>query len=318
MISDEPRIIQRSGTNSAVAARTFGTVYNGHDIRFAPTKRFVFRHRTIRDRNVSLMSSAVSADWIGSFTPDGRILLAWSTAGSLHIDDDTPTRPGIPVLLPTAHPFTVAAPAGTVQLISLDSGFVNAVQGVVLNRPPGYATLHLEPLDAALPHLLTCIKAVADNAFNAQHVVPEHLSAQVLLAESILYSFGGASLEYQQRHALSMASNVVQRAQVWLGEHCDGPVQLSDICDVVGVSARALQENFTKHLGVSPMAYLLTIRLDRVRIALQLANASETTVGMVAASWGFRHLGRFSNTYHNRYGEYPKQTLRTPSSAAGR
>ncbi len=58
------------------------------------------------------------------------------------------------------------------------------------------------------------------------------------------------------------------------------------------------------------MAYLRDLRLEKARLGLQLADPRETSVAMVAHSCGFRHMGRFSGSYRDAYGEYPGDTLR--------
>jgi len=76
----------------------------------------------------------------------------------------------------------------------------------------------------------------------------------------------------------------------------------------VHLSVRALQEGFSRELGVAPMPYVRQVRLQRVRDAL--AHPTEaTTVGAVAARFGFAHLGRFAGHYLERFGELPSVTL---------
>jgi transcriptional regulator GlxA family with amidase domain len=73
---------------------------------------------------------------------------------------------------------------------------------------------------------------------------------------------------------------------------------------------RALQEGFARELGMPPLAYLRQVRLDRAWADLVQAEPTATTVAEVALRWGFAHLGRFSAAYSQRFGEYPKDTLR--------
>lgn len=308
-VGNAPRTAERCGRTTADALRTVRAVYDGRDVRFAPTDRFAFRHRTVRHHNVALLSSAVSTSAAASFTPDGTPVLAWSTAGCLRVDDDAPTQPGVPVLLPTDRPFTLLVPAGTVQVLRVDRGFLDAVNGVVFDHRFA-GRLRSRPAEAEVSHLLARIDAVAVNALHPDRNPGGHLSAQVLLAESVLRAFGGADAEPDAR-PVRRTENTVQLAQAWLAEHCDRPLQLADVCGAVGVSSRTLQENFVQHVGVSPMTYLLQVRLDRVRIALQLADCAQTTVAEVAHRWGFRHMGRFSSTYFQRFDEYPRKTLQT-------
>ncbi|WP_420031488.1 AraC family transcriptional regulator [Streptomyces sp. cg28] len=78
------------------------------------------------------------------------------------------------------------------------------------------------------------------------------------------------------------------------------------------VSLRTLQEAFRKHVGMSPMAYVAEVRLQRVRMQLRTSPPGSATVTNVAYQWGFAHLGRFALRYRARFGETPSQTLRTP------
>jgi AraC-like DNA-binding protein len=75
------------------------------------------------------------------------------------------------------------------------------------------------------------------------------------------------------------------------------------------VSVRTLQEGFHRHLGMSPMAYLRTVRLRRAHSDLRAVHPSHTTVAAIAHRWGFTHLGRFATAYKAVYGEAPQQAL---------
>ena len=81
------------------------------------------------------------------------------------------------------------------------------------------------------------------------------------------------------------------------------------LAEVAGVSVRSLFAGFREHRGTGPMAYLRTVRLERVRHDL-LNDASVASVSAAALRWGFAHLGRFSAEYRRVFGECPAQTLR--------
>ncbi|MFD4198280.1 MULTISPECIES: AraC family transcriptional regulator [Amycolatopsis] len=78
----------------------------------------------------------------------------------------------------------------------------------------------------------------------------------------------------------------------------------------VSVSARALTNGFRAETGMTPMAYLQNVRLDRAHQDLLDTDPSRTTVTHVAGRWGFTHLGRFAAAYRARYEEPPSRTLR--------
>ncbi len=84
---------------------------------------------------------------------------------------------------------------------------------------------------------------------------------------------------------------------------------ITDICVTTGVSERTLQYAFRSAMQLTPVAYLRTLRLNRVRTDLLLALPTHTTVTQIAMRWGFVHLGEFSQEYKRLFGERPSETL---------
>ncbi|WP_308368726.1 AraC family transcriptional regulator [Streptomyces sp. ISL-36] len=89
------------------------------------------------------------------------------------------------------------------------------------------------------------------------------------------------------------------------------PFTTTELADRARVGVRRLQESFREYVGMSPMAYVREIRLDRVHEELRGAGPGELSVSEVAWRWGFAHLGRFAAQYRTRFGETPSQTLRS-------
>lgn len=83
-----------------------------------------------------------------------------------------------------------------------------------------------------------------------------------------------------------------------------------DLARIAGVSTRSLQAGFSDHVGMSPMSYLRSVRLDRAHAELVTSDPAVTTVAEVACTWRFTHLGRFASLYRERYGRNPSATLR--------
>jgi AraC-like DNA-binding protein len=86
---------------------------------------------------------------------------------------------------------------------------------------------------------------------------------------------------------------------------------VADLALIAGMSVRSLQEGFRRHVGMSPMAYLQQIRLERAHDSLLVEHPQRVTVAAIAHRWGFTHLGRFARAYRCRYGVSPSDTLRT-------
>jgi transcriptional regulator GlxA family with amidase domain len=85
---------------------------------------------------------------------------------------------------------------------------------------------------------------------------------------------------------------------------------VSDLCKVASVSERTLESAFKQIMGLTPMAYLVRLRLHRVRQALLAGSQGSTTVSAEALNCGFWHFGEFSRAYKECFGELPSDTLR--------
>jgi AraC-like DNA-binding protein len=103
---------------------------------------------------------------------------------------------------------------------------------------------------------------------------------------------------------------VVRTARAFIEDNAHKPLTVGDIARAAGVGVRGLQQGFQRSLDTSPTQYLRQVRLRRVHRELLAADAATTTVGEVAARWGFAHQGRFAAYYRQQYGVAPTETLR--------
>jgi AraC family ethanolamine operon transcriptional activator len=87
-------------------------------------------------------------------------------------------------------------------------------------------------------------------------------------------------------------------------------IRLAEICDEFDVSERTLIYAFREINGLTPKAYLKTLRLNRFRHDLKGVDPRGETVRMVATRLGFVHLGELAADYGRLFGEPPSQTLR--------
>jgi AraC-like DNA-binding protein len=102
----------------------------------------------------------------------------------------------------------------------------------------------------------------------------------------------------------------VRAAMAFIEANASRPMTVADIAKATGVGVRGLQQGFQRALDMSPMRYLREVRLREAHRELRLSDPTITTVGDVAARWGFRHQGRFAAEYRRRYGSPPGDTLR--------
>lgn len=303
-VDESRRRTEYSGTDAAFAARLLARAGSGHEVIFdTDNDSFRFRYRTRRDGHVSLVTLGVTSGFSGVFAPTGRVMVTWSRTGSVRIRTGSAprvTRPGVPVLLPIAGPFTVSAPAGTLQLISIDEALLE--QQRRWTRLPEFGR---EAPMATLSDLRDRISSAAAVASDDGSPTRHRCNVQTQLVDAVLRTFGEPA-----------RPPTVEIAEGFLEANYDRTIALADICDAVGVSPRTLQTVFMNTHGTPPMTFLQQLRLDRAHAVLQASDRRKTTVAEIAYSIGFRHMGRFAGAYLHRFNEYPTQTLRTHPAAS--
>lgn len=99
----------------------------------------------------------------------------------------------------------------------------------------------------------------------------------------------------------------VRRAVAFMESQPDAEIGPAETAAAAGVTPRALQYAFRRHLGTTPMAHLRRVRLALAHADLVAADPSRDTV--TANRWGFHHHGRFSAAYRTAYGVSPRRTL---------
>jgi AraC-like DNA-binding protein len=102
----------------------------------------------------------------------------------------------------------------------------------------------------------------------------------------------------------------LRRAENHLRDNAFRVVRMSEMATLTGVSERTLQDGFSRFRGKTPGQFARDLRLDLVRRALSEQKDGDNNVTKIALRFGFTHLGRFSRSYADRFGEYPSETLR--------
>lgn len=121
----------------------------------------------------------------------------------------------------------------------------------------------------------------------------------------ILMNWPGATLPTIQENLLPASTRL---ARDFIHAHIKDLPTVSDVAASCRIGVRALDRGFKRHLGVSPLQYMLDLRLQGVHDDL-IANRNGHTVTDVAIYWGFSNLGIFAARYRERFGELPSKTL---------
>ena len=137
-----------------------------------------------------------------------------------------------------------------------------------------------------------------------------------LVVAGLLMSQPSNYLAELTRPSAVCGPRAIRAAVALIEEHPTRIKTVGDIAKAVGLSVRALEEGFRRHVGTPPMTYVRDVRMARAHAELTSADADVTTATDVAVNWEFWHYGRFAAAYRQRYGCTPSQTLRGECRAA--
>jgi AraC family transcriptional regulator, ethanolamine operon transcriptional activator len=140
----------------------------------------------------------------------------------------------------------------------------------------------------------------------------ERAAAQADLLETLFATLNVANFlePIRSDRTRQAQSDIVKIAEEHALSQTGANLYVTDLCKIAEVSERTLEYAFKEVMGLTPMAYLIRLRLHRVRQALLAAAPGSTTVSAEALRWGFWHFGEFARAYKDCFDELPSDTLR--------
>ena len=190
--------------------------------------------------------------------------------------------------------------------------------------PPRHETSFFEVEPALATSLFAWGEALAETAAAQPEMVNDGvglLSALkvdifekvlAVIDKAVVFEPGRSDLTRQRR------SRIVKVVEEYALAQQGANIHVTDLCRITGVSERTLEYAFKEVMGMTPVAFLAKLRLNRVRQALIAARLDSTTVAAEALRWGFWHFGEFARAYGQWFGELPSETLARDESCAKR
>lgn len=220
-----------------------------------------------------------------------------------------------------ADPFLPASTrflGGEVESMMLDL----ALLAQVATSSPGTSTRAVAPIrftgyqpvsaaaEAAWRHTVSFVRGVLADPETADQPLIRSSTGRLLAAAALSTFPNTAVTAPTAQDRIDAASGTLRRAVAFLEQHPDADISIADIAAAAGVSIRAVQLAFRRHLDTTPMGYLRAVRLDRVHHELVAADPTRgATVTDIAMRWGFYNPSRFATQYRHTYGVNPRRTL---------
>lgn len=307
-------IVAVSGTDTASAIEDLAGLYAGRTWYASRAEGdYWYKYVGVGDAQMSIRRSQMHGRLRGDVAVEGEVVVQWLEAGQGRLDighHETRMQVGVPVLVPTGQRFEFEYENWDQRLVHLDRDLVADVaseQYIVdgalhFDRTTVPTAAEVEQWRRSVAGAVRLLRSEGAESLawhEAQRdVVRSLLGMYRLQADAVPDGYG----EHRGRH--------IRAAVEFLHAHASEPLTVMDIGRAADLSVRALQESFQRMFETTPMNYLREIRMRRAHADLLAADQGTVTVGQVATQWGFTHMGRFSNAYLRRFGEYPRTTLR--------
>ncbi|KZX20403.1 AraC family transcriptional regulator [Rathayibacter tanaceti] len=313
MDDDHPQVRLATGGGDPDEARhRLARLYNGDEWQAATTaSEFTYRYAAIGDAGMTLRTSRMSGRLAGVVGDSDDVVVQWIVGGSARLDlgrSSLTMEANRPVLFPVGRSFAFDYVDFDQRLVHLDRGVVDRVAAECgLLGLLAFDSEH-RPEERALRRWRAAVAASA-RALRSERVEPllwDELTRRTVSALLELYPPEAAPAPPE----LLAPRNARMRIAVeYVHAHCAEPIGPAEIAEAAGLTVRGLQSAFQRVLGVRPIAYLRSVRLDRARVELTVASPHDATVASIARRWGFGNPGRFSAAYAERFGESPSATL---------
>ncbi len=253
--------------------------------------KVVFRGSTFQQFNTSYtLKPRTVCDYNLIYPLRGTIV--WVVDGVKHR-----LKPCDLIVVPPAVPHHGYSTTKHMTLVSLHIDMVlpSGRDAFELAKPPLVRTLEKnEPLDRYLQGIAA--EYDRDNPIETQHVIDRWSS---LIGYELIRRDAAHGLIKNEKHdplIVTMLEELEQRIAT--------ATTLTDLEEVFGYSAQHLNRMFRRELGVTPLQYLTSLRLDTAAEALA---HSAKTVKAIAASVGYDDPYYFSRLFTQHFGESPTE-----------
>ena len=155
------------------------------------------------------------------------------------------------------------------------------------------------------------LQAAAEQPHALNDVQRRASLADHLLAALPAFDHSLADVDTTTRSGRAGRRIAVRRATDYIQSHLCEPVRLSELCRYAQLKIRSLEYGFREVTGLTPIAYVKSLRLNTVRRELlRNVSAQDRSISEIAMDAGFWHLSQFAVDYRLFFGETPTETRR--------
>jgi len=130
---------------------------------------------------------------------------------------------------------------------------------------------------------------------------------------SQISEFNGVILESAERQGES--GKLVNDIETYIREHLDEPLPVQRICDLFGISSSYLSQLFRKHIKMSFVEFVTSLRIDEAKLIM--TEHPEMPIKDVAGQLGFSDQFYFSKVFRTATGIPPSEYIQLTDLPTG-
>lgn len=115
------------------------------------------------------------------------------------------------------------------------------------------------------------------------------------------------------REPIAGLSASFERIEAYIEGHLREDIDVEALACQASMSLRSLYALFERQADTTPRQYIRRLKLERIHACLGDPACSVRSVTELALDYGFLHLGRFSESYRQQFGELPSETFKRRS-----
>lgn len=170
-----------------------------------------------------------------------------------------------------------------------------------------YPSVRLKPREVVTSQdRMVCAGAMASSLQMAMWILEKFGSDSLVsqCAKTMMIDFGRHVQPYSQNSLPHQATQdpVVSRAQYWLQNHLKSDTPMSQVAQHMGVSQRTMARKFKASLGVTPLAYLQSMRIEAAK---NLLEASRVSIQDIVEEVGYKDYSAFTQLFRKQVGITP-------------
>lgn len=158
------------------------------------------------------------------------------------------------------------------------------------------------PMNRPIPSTLAPL--MEKTVFEIYEEINSNASPCEKLVRNLIQNFCIAAGRHLARREKAAIPEALQKARAYINAHYTSDLSLAGLAKNANLSIPRFAVRYKQTFGVSPIEYLIRLRMERACFLLQDANLN---IGQVAREVGYGNLHYFSRLFRKRFGQSPKR-----------